>query len=86
MVTSWASGTGAAGIFGASAFAVLTDKRLIALTPQNALLFMLIVPVIFLFTFWIMLESPVTVYKVNFYQIRTYYISREQRGNFFNIF
>lgn len=84
MVTSWASGTGAAGILGSLTFALLTDKHLIAISPQNALLFMLIVPIVFLFTFWIILESPVTVYKVNFFQIRTYWISAEQRGKNFS--
>ncbi|KAI6241392.1 Battenin [Aphelenchoides fujianensis] len=46
---AWASGTGAAGVFGALAYAFLTDQSLLDLTPRHALLSMLVVPVLFTF-------------------------------------
>ncbi|KAL3088810.1 hypothetical protein niasHT_023158 [Heterodera trifolii] len=63
VVSSWSSGTGGAGIFGALAFAVLTDRRLLALQPQNALLAMLVVPLLLLWTFWRLLHFPSSAYS-----------------------
>uniref|UniRef100_A0A183C2X8 Battenin n=1 Tax=Globodera pallida TaxID=36090 RepID=A0A183C2X8_GLOPA len=63
VISSWSSGTGGAGIFGALAFAVLTDRRLMALQPKNALLCMLLVPLLLLWTFWRLLHSPSSVHN-----------------------
>ncbi|MPC10984.1 Battenin [Portunus trituberculatus] len=43
VVSTWSSGTGAAGVFGAAAFAVLTSA---GLTPRTSVLIMLMVPVV----------------------------------------
>uniref|UniRef100_A0A914HF81 Battenin n=1 Tax=Globodera rostochiensis TaxID=31243 RepID=A0A914HF81_GLORO len=63
VISSWSSGTGGAGIFGALVFAVLTDRRLMALQPKNALLCMLLVPLLLLWTFWRLLHSPSSVHN-----------------------
>jgi battenin len=63
VITSWSSGTGGAGIFGSLIYAMLTDKKLFALTPRTTLLLMLIIPTIFTYTFWKLLQSPSTVKK-----------------------
>lgn len=60
-VSSWSSGTGGAGIFGALAFATLTDHRLLALSPQHALLSMLLVPFVLMLTYIQLLQCPVSV-------------------------
>lgn len=62
-ILSWSSGTGGAGIFGALAFAILTDHRMLALSPQRALLSMLIVPLTLLITYWQILQCPQTVHR-----------------------
>uniref|UniRef100_A0A7E4UQF1 Battenin n=1 Tax=Panagrellus redivivus TaxID=6233 RepID=A0A7E4UQF1_PANRE len=61
VVSSYASGTGGAGLFGAFTYAILTDRKFIGLTPKSALLSMLIVPVIFALSFGNILQSPPTV-------------------------
>lgn len=65
-ISSWSSGTGAAGILGALAFAVLTDHRLLAFSPQKALLMMLVVPTTLFFTYWKILVNPSTIHRINF--------------------
>lgn len=55
VISAWASGTGAAGVTGALTYAALTSFNF---TTESTLLLMLIVPMIQLFTFWIMLEEP----------------------------
>ncbi|KJH44978.1 CLN3 protein [Dictyocaulus viviparus] len=49
-IATWSSGTGMAGIVGAFSYAGLTDSRLLALLPAQAMLVMLVVPAIFMFT------------------------------------
>jgi battenin len=63
VITSWSSGTGGAGIFGALTYAILTDKKFFDVTPRTALLLMLIIPTIFALTFWKLLKSPPSVKK-----------------------
>ena len=40
------------GVVGALSFAILTDKGLLALSPKNSLLLMLIVPFTLAFVYW----------------------------------
>uniref|UniRef100_A0A915NIA7 Battenin n=1 Tax=Meloidogyne floridensis TaxID=298350 RepID=A0A915NIA7_9BILA len=49
-IASWSSGTGGAGIAGALAYAILTEPKFFDMSPRNALLVMLIVPIIFAIT------------------------------------
>ncbi|KHJ92012.1 CLN3 protein [Oesophagostomum dentatum] len=49
-IATWSSGTGMAGLIGAFSYAGMTDARLLALTPTQAMLVMLIMPAIFAFT------------------------------------
>ncbi|KAI6242442.1 Battenin [Aphelenchoides fujianensis] len=46
IISAWSSGTGASGLLGSLAYAALTEPRLGGLTPQQALLSMLVVPVL----------------------------------------
>ncbi|VDK69472.1 unnamed protein product [Onchocerca ochengi] len=52
VVGAWSSGTGGAGIFGSFAYAMLTDMHMLGLKPRNALLLMLIIPLIFAFVYF----------------------------------
>lgn len=54
VISTWSSGTGAAGVVGALSYASLTHL----VNPRTALLIMLIVPVILSITFWILIEHP----------------------------
>ncbi|PSN40420.1 Battenin [Blattella germanica] len=55
VISTWSSGTGAAGILGAGSYAGLTA---VGLSPRNSLLVMLIVPSFMALTFWILLSHP----------------------------
>uniref|UniRef100_A0A915Q206 Battenin n=1 Tax=Setaria digitata TaxID=48799 RepID=A0A915Q206_9BILA len=74
VVGAWSSGTGGAGIFGSFAYAMLTDKNLLGLTPQNSLLLMLIVPLTFAFTYWKLLPLPVDIHRVSICKLSTYIV------------
>ncbi|KJH39852.1 CLN3 protein, partial [Dictyocaulus viviparus] len=63
-IATWSSGTGMAGIVGAFSYAGLTDSRLLALLPAQAMLVMLVVPAIFMFTFYVVLEHKETMKKI----------------------
>ncbi|KAI6239816.1 Battenin [Aphelenchoides fujianensis] len=79
MISSWSSGTGkqfeqsnpfiflrlgGAGLAGALVYAVLTEPHLMNLTPQITLLSMLIVPLVFFFTYFLLLTPSPTVYPL----------------------
>lgn len=55
VISSWSSGTGAAGPVGSLLYAGLT---LIGISPRDTLRIMLIVPAIQATTFWFLLRSP----------------------------
>ncbi|KAL3998898.1 CLN3 family protein [Acanthocheilonema viteae] len=75
VVGAWSSGTGGAGIFGSFAYAMLTDMHMLGLTPQNALLLMLIVPFTFAFTYWELLLLPRSIYRVSLCKPSTYLVT-----------
>ncbi|OQR73921.1 battenin-like [Tropilaelaps mercedesae] len=54
VVSAWSSGTGAAGVLGATLYFGIT----FLLTPTTTLLVMLIVPVLLALSFWVILEHP----------------------------
>ncbi|XP_025207270.1 battenin [Melanaphis sacchari] len=56
VITSWSSGTGAAGILGALTYAGLTG--VFHLSPTTTMYLMLSVPFLMAVTFWVLLEHP----------------------------
>ncbi|VDL72354.1 unnamed protein product [Nippostrongylus brasiliensis] len=74
VISMWSSGTGGAGIIGAMTYAILTDQLMLHLSPHTALFSMLIIPLIFAYTFWFVLELPQTVHKVNVCDPKTYVV------------
>ncbi|ETN86245.1 CLN3 protein [Necator americanus] len=70
----WSSGTGGAGIIGAMTYAVLTDPLMLHLSPQTALYSMLIIPLMFAYTFWFILQLPNSVHRINICSPRTYVV------------
>ena len=54
VVSGWSSGTGAAGLVGAGAYAVAT----LVLDARSTLLVMLIVPIMLALTFWFLIVHP----------------------------
>ncbi|GMR51733.1 hypothetical protein PMAYCL1PPCAC_21928 [Pristionchus mayeri] len=76
VITAYSSGTGGAGVFGALAYASLTDAAMAALTPKQALLAMLVVPIIFAYTFWWLLHLPPSVHRVRVVEPTTWMIAR----------
>ncbi|RCN37151.1 CLN3 protein [Ancylostoma caninum] len=60
-ISTWSSGSGMAGLAGTFSYAVLTDVNLLGLTPTNAMLVMLIVPISFTFSYYCLLVRAPTV-------------------------
>ncbi|VDN08382.1 unnamed protein product [Thelazia callipaeda] len=75
VVGAWSSGTGGAGIFGSFTYALLTDKRMLGLLPQNTLLTMLIIPFFFAVAYWKLLPIPSSLHRVSICVPSTYFIS-----------
>ncbi|XP_050438962.1 battenin [Adelges cooleyi] len=55
-ITTWSSGTGAAGILGALTYVGLTG--ILQLTPSTTMYLMLVVPFVMAFSFWVLLVHP----------------------------
>ncbi|WKX93544.1 hypothetical protein Q1695_011092 [Nippostrongylus brasiliensis] len=64
-IVTWSSGTGMAGLAGAFCYAGMTDSRLLALSPSEAMLMMLVIPALFAFTYYVVLVRAPTVRKVS---------------------
>ncbi|KAK6014154.1 CLN3 protein, partial [Ostertagia ostertagi] len=60
-ISTWSSGSGMAGFAGTFSYAVLTDDNLLALTPTNAMLVMLVVPISFTFSYYLILVRAPTI-------------------------
>uniref|UniRef100_A0A0R3RIG4 Battenin n=1 Tax=Elaeophora elaphi TaxID=1147741 RepID=A0A0R3RIG4_9BILA len=80
VVGAWSSGTGGAGIFGSFVYAMLTDIHLLGLTPQNAVLLMLIVPFTSAFTYWKLLLLPGSIHRVSLCRPSTYLVTHATLG------
>ncbi|RCN31135.1 CLN3 protein [Ancylostoma caninum] len=55
-----------AGVVGAFSYAGLTDRHLLALSPAEAMMVMLVVPALFMFTFHFLLEHTDTMKRISF--------------------
>ncbi|KAJ1355403.1 hypothetical protein KIN20_012797 [Parelaphostrongylus tenuis] len=64
-ISTSSSGTGMAGILGAFSYAGMTDPRLLALSSTQAMLVMLIMPVIFALTYYVLLVRAPTLRQVS---------------------
>ncbi|KAI6171509.1 Battenin [Aphelenchoides bicaudatus] len=73
-ISAWSSGTGGAGIFGALAYAGLTEPHFANLSPRTTLLVMLVVPLLFLLTYFTILTSVDAVYKPRWTDVRTWLV------------
>ncbi|CAK5082663.1 unnamed protein product [Meloidogyne enterolobii] len=73
-IASWSSGTGGAGISGALAYAILTEPKFFDMSPRNALLVMLVVPIIFAITYWSLLTPVLSVHRINLFKISTWIV------------
>lgn len=80
VISTWSSGTGGAGVVGAMAYAILTEKTLLALSPQTALFSMLVVPFTFFMTYWKVLRSPPRVHKAIMWMPSTYIVEETSRS------
>eukprot|EP00116_Pleurobrachia_bachei_P013408 sb/3473670/ len=61
VVTAWSSGTGFAGILGATTYLALS----LVLTPSQSIYIMVLVPVIEMLTYWFVLVKPATFNERN---------------------
>ncbi|KAF7632707.1 Battenin [Meloidogyne graminicola] len=64
-VAAWTAGTGAASIIPSLAYSALTEPKLFNFDTRTVVLLMLIIPLIFAFSYWFILESVPTVHKMN---------------------
>ncbi|VDM56385.1 unnamed protein product [Angiostrongylus costaricensis] len=82
VISMWSSGTGGAGIIGAMAYAILTDRLMLHFSPRATLCGMLVVPLMFAYTyvfvviinFWCILELPSSIHRVNVCDRKTYFV------------
>ncbi|EGT38354.1 hypothetical protein CAEBREN_00721 [Caenorhabditis brenneri] len=79
VVASWSSGTGGAGLIGASTYALLTDSKLLAISPKHTMFVMLSLPILFSFSYWSILQIPRSVHRAHFLQPSTWISSDEIR-------
>ncbi|KJH42909.1 CLN3 protein [Dictyocaulus viviparus] len=62
VVAAWSSGTGGAGLLGSLAYAFLTEKSMANLTPKDAVLLQLFIPIVFGLTYFCVLIVPKDIY------------------------
>uniref|UniRef100_A0A8R1I4B0 Battenin n=1 Tax=Caenorhabditis japonica TaxID=281687 RepID=A0A8R1I4B0_CAEJA len=62
-IAGWSSGTGMAGLLGSFTYAFLTEPHMANLTPKVALLIQLFVPLLFVFSYFLLLEKPESIYS-----------------------
>ncbi|XP_064605922.1 battenin-like [Liolophura sinensis] len=62
VVSTWSSGTGGAGVFGALSYAGITSA---GVSPRNTLLIMTVIPVLLALSFLFLLSPPVGGYHAN---------------------
>ncbi|TKR80136.1 hypothetical protein L596_014257 [Steinernema carpocapsae] len=74
VISTWSSGTGASGLIGSTTYAVLTDPNIGHFTPNQALLMMTVIPVVFAVMFWGVLKKPATVHQVSLMHPSTYLV------------
>ncbi|KAI6240473.1 Battenin [Aphelenchoides fujianensis] len=78
-ISSWSSGTGGSGILASLSYAALTEPHLLNLSPQYALLVMLIIPVQFFFTYFFLLTPALTVYSPRLCDPRTWIVPKSDQ-------
>lgn len=61
VISTWSSGTGGAGVFGALAYAGITQA---GVSPRNTILIMLVVPALFAISYWILAVIPPEVHRI----------------------
>uniref|UniRef100_A0AC34GUL1 Battenin n=1 Tax=Panagrolaimus sp. ES5 TaxID=591445 RepID=A0AC34GUL1_9BILA len=64
-VSTWSSGTGAAGVVASFAYAAFTEPHLANLSPKVTMLIMLVIPLTYSMAYWAVLNKPNTIYKCN---------------------
>ncbi|EGT43838.1 hypothetical protein CAEBREN_30940, partial [Caenorhabditis brenneri] len=79
VVASWSSGTGGAGLIGASTYALLTDSKLLAISPKHIIFVMLSLPILFSFSYWSILQIPRSIHRAHFLQPSTWNRERSRR-------
>ncbi|KAF1770122.1 hypothetical protein GCK72_001940 [Caenorhabditis remanei] len=77
VVAAWSSGTGGAGLIGASIYALLTDSKLLGISPKHTMFIMLILPVLFSFAYWSILQIPRSIHRAHFLQPNSWITSLE---------
>ncbi|KAI6241114.1 Battenin [Aphelenchoides fujianensis] len=79
-ISTWSSGTGGAGLFAALFYAALTEPHLANLTPETSLLIMLVVPCIFLFTYFFVLTPAESIYRITVLNPSTWIVPKNKGG------
>uniref|UniRef100_A0A914QHX5 Battenin n=1 Tax=Panagrolaimus davidi TaxID=227884 RepID=A0A914QHX5_9BILA len=74
VVAMWSTGSGAAGITSSLSYAAFTEPHFAHLSTKTTLLIMLIIPFFYSIAYWIILEIPDTVHKIQILNPKTYII------------
>lgn len=78
-ISTWSSGTGGAGVFGALGYAGLTEEHLGNLSPKTTLLVMLVIPAIFFAAYYLLLDMPDTIYQADMLRPSTWIVPVSQQ-------
>ncbi|KAI3416306.1 hypothetical protein GPALN_005844 [Globodera pallida] len=78
---AWALGTGASGIVGSVAYAALTEPKLLGVSPQNAILLILIVPAVYFLSYWTILIRPPQVHRAQLLKPSSWIVPAIKAGN-----
>ncbi|KAL3082535.1 hypothetical protein niasHT_030549 [Heterodera trifolii] len=80
-VSAWCFGTGASGIVSATAYAALTEPKLLGMSPQNAILTMLIVPTVYFLAYWLVLVHSPRMHKAKLLRPLSWIVPAIRRPN-----
>uniref|UniRef100_A0A914YZQ9 Battenin n=1 Tax=Panagrolaimus superbus TaxID=310955 RepID=A0A914YZQ9_9BILA len=74
VIAMWSTGSGAAGITSSLSYAAFTEPHFAHFSTKTTLLIMLIIPFFYSIAYWIILDIPDTVHKIQILNPKTYLI------------
>ncbi|KAL3120513.1 hypothetical protein niasHT_009338 [Heterodera trifolii] len=81
-VSAWCFGTGASGMVSSVTYSALTEPKLLGMSPQNAILIMLIVPTVYFLTYWLVLIHSPRMHKAQFLRPSSWIVPAIRRPNY----
>ncbi|KAL7071529.1 hypothetical protein ACQ4LE_009290 [Meloidogyne hapla] len=77
-ISAWTAGTGASSIIPSLAYSVLSEPKLFNFDTRTVTLLMLIVPIIFVFSYWCILTPAPTVHRMHLLKPSTWIVPAQK--------